>query len=123
MFKENTERRPAIDMVSEIVEDLPEIAAIKIIVHPANWNWRQQHADPEQQDSDLEIGLTQLQRPEIEIPRQEVVTNFRPVLEEINTAFEPHIPRILLSLESLVVLQKRKTAWLPTMNYHPEGVE
>lgn len=123
MFKENTEKRPAPEMISEIVEDLQDIAAIKIIVHPANWNWRQQQSQPEQQVSALESGLTQFQRPEVEIPRQDVVANFQPVLNEIRTAFEPHIPRTLLSIESSVVLQTGDTAWLPTMNYHPEGVE
>lgn len=123
MFKENQERRPAPEMVSEIVENLQDIAAIKIIVHPANWNWRQQQTAPEQQVSALESGLTQLQRPEIEIPRQDVINNFRLVLDEIRTAFGPHVPRTLLSIESSVVLQTRYDAWLPTMNYHPEGVE
>jgi hypothetical protein len=123
MFKESQARTPAPEMVSEIVEDLQDIAAIKIIVHPANWNWRQQQSEPEQQVSALESGLTQFQRPEVEVSRKDVVANFQSVLGEIRTAFEPHIPRTLMSIESSVVLQTGDTAWLPTMNYHPEGVE
>lgn len=123
MFIESLERRPAPEMVSEIVENLQDIAAVKIIVHPANWNWRQQQTEPEQQVSALESGLTQFQRPEVEISRQDVIANFSQILEEIKIAFEPHIPRTLLSLESSVVLQTRDMGWLPTMNYYPEGVK
>lgn len=123
MFKENQERKPAPEMVSEIVEYLPDIAAIKIIVHPANWNWRQQQTEPEQQVSALESGLTQFQRPEVEVSRQDVIANFRSVLDEIRIAFEPQIPRTLVSIESSVILHTGGPAWLPTMNYHPEGVE
>ena len=123
MFKENIERKPAPDMISEIIEDLSDVAAIKIIVHPASWNWRQERTSPEQQFSALETGLTQFQRPEIEVSRKDAIINLHPVLEEIRTAFEPHVPRILLSIESSVVLQTGDNAWIPTMNYHPEGVE
>lgn len=96
MFKENQERKPAPEMVSEIVEDLSGIAAIKVIIHSANWNWRQQQTKPEQQVSALESGLTIFQRPEVEVSRQDVITNFPSILNEIRAAFEPHVSRTLL---------------------------
>ena len=80
-------------------------------------------SEPQQQVSELESGLAQFQRPEVEVSRQDIINNFRPVLDEIRTAFEPHIPRTLISIESSVILRTGDIAWLPTMNYHPEGVE
>ncbi|HNZ70714.1 MAG TPA: hypothetical protein PKJ86_01735 [Candidatus Dojkabacteria bacterium] len=115
----NEKKLEVLDVIPILVENLKKISAINLIVHPANFNWRQKNTLNTDQLRTLDSGLIQYKRPMIEIPRYEVLTNYRKVVNEIVEDYKNIIPNTLVSFCSKVITGKRKEMHLPTMNYHP----
>lgn len=111
------------DIIPGLIDELPGVAALNLIVHPASWNWRQEHRDPDAQFQNLDKGLKQTVRPMVEVPRRDVINSYLEVIRQIIQYFGPQIPNTVVSLCSRIITDGYEEEFhLPMMNYHPEGV-
>jgi len=116
-----------LELGTSIVDALPvilekkikQIAALHFIVHPANYNWRQENSTPVLQHQNLESGLIQFKRPQVEISATDFLLSPQVIITELQNVFKGSLISILSKLKT----HNLKTRHIPTMNFHPEGVE